>query len=286
MDIYRLIKMSVTAFLFIFVLSVSNIFAVNDSVFPPSIQIQSDYILSDTVLTLDDTLTIQRTCINNEATPLTCFYYSENLPNNFSIVSHSVTVNNISVSYDYPTPVVSTDFPDCYKYYWVLDYPGTNGVYNLLIQPDDTIVVEYKVVCPTAENYALPLHTFIGHNETTGTFGFSDSLTVRFYDVSLDIDDRTNLPEDFSLGQNYPNPFNPTTKIEFSIPVKSYVTIEIINLLGQSVTKLIQKNLTAGNHSVTWNGLNENGKTAPSGVYFYTLLTKDRSISKKMILLK
>ncbi len=285
MNTYHLNKKLIIFIITFCLLSVSTVHAVNDSVFPTSVSVQSDYILSDTVAVVGDTITIRRTCINNETNPLTCFYFCDILPNEFSIISHTVTINGISVSYDYPTPSTGSAFFGYNEHYWVLDYPGSSGLYNQLVQPNDTVVIEYKVICSTTGTFALPMHTFISHNGTTGIFGYSDSLKVRF-DISLDIDDEQTLPQSFSLSQNYPNPFNPSTIIDFSLPERSFVTIEIYNLLGQSVTKLVQENLSAGNHSVTWNGLQNDGKTAPSGVYFYKLLTGNKEITKKMLLLK
>ncbi len=286
MDTSRLNRKILVLLLITFLSTASIVKAVNDTVYPATVSINATYTLNDTAMTIDDTLIITRTVTNNESSALTSFYLYENLPNEFSIISHSVTINNIPVNYDYPTPTTSTSYTNQTEYYWVLDYPGTNGTYDLFIQPNDVVVVEYKVTCSTVGTYDLPLHTLTAHNGTTGLFGFSDSLQIRFYDISLDIDERTNLPNSFSLCQNYPNPFNPTTTIEFSIPEKSYVTIEIYNLLGQSVTTLLQQNLSAGNHTVTWNGMTDDNKTAPSGVYLYQLRTKNNEISKKMLLLK
>ncbi len=286
MDTCHLNRKILVLLIITFLSTASIVKAVDDTVYPATVSISAVYTLNDTVMTIDDTLIIRRTVTNNETSALTCFYFCENLPNDFSLISHSVTINNIAVNYDHPSPTSSSAFTNYSEYYWVLDYPGTTGTYNLFIQPNDVIVIEYKIVCSTVGTYTLPLHTFIAHNGTTGIFGFTDSLTVRFYDVSLGIDDRTTLPNSFSLGQNYPNPFNPSTTIEFSVPEKSYVTIKIYNLLGESVATLLQQNISAGNHVVTWNGMTDNDKTAPSGVYFYKLFTQNMEISKKMLLLK
>ncbi len=284
MDTY-LLKNKIILFLILTIFSAgSSVLAVDDTVIPAGISVTADYILSDTVFTIDDTLTISRTMTNNEATPLTCFYFNENLPDDFTIISHSMTINSSTVSYDFPTPAVSalTGFTE---YYFVLDYPGTHGTYDLLVQPNDVVIVEYKVTCNTVGSFDLPLHTLIAHNGTTGLFGYSDSLEVRF-DISLGIGDEINLPNSFVLAQNYPNPFTPSTTIEFSIPTNSYVSLKIYNLLGQSVATLLEKKLSAGIHVATWDGTTQNGKTAPSGVYFYKLLAQNREITKKMLLLK
>jgi hypothetical protein len=90
------------------------------------------------------------------------------------------------------------------------------------------------------------------------------------------------LPLCYELNQNYPNPFNPTTTIEFSLPKKSKVEIDIFNLLGQKVNSLIEdKILEPGYHSVTWDA-----SGVASGVYFYRLQAGDFVQTRRMTLLK
>lgn len=96
----------------------------------------------------------------------------------------------------------------------------------------------------------------------------------------------TPLPIQFELKQNYPNPFNPETNIAFSIPDNRKVKLEIINLLGQKVKILLNENLPAGHHVVTWDGRDELGFMAATGVYFYRLIAGEHTQSKKMVLLK
>ncbi|MCK5051378.1 MAG: T9SS type A sorting domain-containing protein [Candidatus Cloacimonetes bacterium] len=85
---------------------------------------------------------------------------------------------------------------------------------------------------------------------------------------------------------NYPNPFNPTTSISFSIPEKSNVELTIFNIKGQKVKTLVNSNLDQDNHSVIWNGTDENRKPVSSGIYLYKLKTDNFEKTKKMILLK
>jgi hypothetical protein len=93
-------------------------------------------------------------------------------------------------------------------------------------------------------------------------------------------------PTTYSLEQNYPNPFNPTTQIAFNIEQSEHVTIDIFNILGQRVATLVNSNLGAGVHVVTWDGRNQHGELMPSGVYFYRLSTPNFTAVKKMVLLK
>lgn len=94
------------------------------------------------------------------------------------------------------------------------------------------------------------------------------------------------LPLEFILEQNYPNPFNPTTNITFAVPVKSEVTLEVYNLIGQKLMTLAQGQLEAGKHSAQLNA-----SSLSSGIYLYklTAIGEDGSqftSSKKMTLLK
>ncbi len=99
-------------------------------------------------------------------------------------------------------------------------------------------------------------------------------------------DDSGELPMDFKLAQNHPNPFNPATTIEFELPRRSFVSLNIYNLLGQRVAQLIDGKFPAGKHRIEWDGIMTDGGQAPSGVYFYRIAVDGRAESKKMLLLK
>lgn len=94
------------------------------------------------------------------------------------------------------------------------------------------------------------------------------------------------LPRAFDLGQNYPNPFNPTTKIEFSLPTGTNVTLEVFNVLGEKVKTLVDGPMAAGSHSVEWNSTNARGETVASGVYFYRIAAGENVATRKMMLMK
>ena len=94
------------------------------------------------------------------------------------------------------------------------------------------------------------------------------------------------LPAEFMLQQNYPNPFNPTTQIHYELPKAGHVMLSIYNSLGQEMRRLVDREQPAGYHLVTWNGRDQNGKPAPSGVYHYRLQVGDFVSTKKMIMAK
>jgi len=84
-------------------------------------------------------------------------------------------------------------------------------------------------------------------------------------------------PNHFDLQQNYPNPFflsgasSPATRIEFSVGVSTAVRLEILNIVGQHVRTLLEKEVLAGRHAVIWDGRDHNGVVVASGVYVYRL---------------
>jgi len=87
--------------------------------------------------------------------------------------------------------------------------------------------------------------------------------------------------------KNYPNPFNPSTTIAFNIPVAENVTVAIYNIKGQMVKTLINnKSLQSGNHTVVWNGNNESGSSFSSGMFIYSIKTKNATAFKKILLAK
>ena len=88
-------------------------------------------------------------------------------------------------------------------------------------------------------------------------------------------------PSKFTLLQNYPNPFNPTTNIEYSLSVGSFVKIVVYNVLGEVVSNLVNNYESPGMHTVEFNGAD-----LPSGVYFYRLRTNNLVQVRKMVLLK
>jgi len=97
---------------------------------------------------------------------------------------------------------------------------------------------------------------------------------------------KVTVPNSFALDQNYPNPFNPTTEISFSIGEASHVSLEIYNVLGEKVTTLLNDYMAVGQHTVTWNSVNDNGQAVSSGIYYYRLSAGSFSATKKMLLIK
>lgn len=89
------------------------------------------------------------------------------------------------------------------------------------------------------------------------------------------------LPRTFTLLQNYPNPFNANTLIRFGAPQPGHVTLKIFNAIGQEKATLVDGNVAAGWHAVSWHAAE-----APSGVYFCRLQAEEVTQTVKLILLR
>ncbi len=102
---------------------------------------------------------------------------------------------------------------------------------------------------------------------------------------SLDVVEE-NIPEPEISCRNYPNPFNPKTTIEFTLPAKGETKLAIYDIKGRKVITMLDAVLEAGTHSLIWNGNNEAGKEAASGIYFYELTWNGQEVRNKINLIK
>ena len=100
-------------------------------------------------------------------------------------------------------------------------------------------------------------------------------------DVTVSIEEYSDLPKKFDLSNNYPNPFNPSTTIKFDLPKNSKVKLSVYNILGQEVAVVLNKDLNAGSHEIKFNGL-----ALSSGLYFYKMEAGKFVSIKKMMLIK
>lgn len=100
--------------------------------------------------------------------------------------------------------------------------------------------------------------------------------------------DRSGLGErlTFHLSQNYPNPFNPETAISYQLFAAGEVQLAIFNMLGEKVRTLINTRQTAGDYIARWDGKDDSGNVASSGIYFYQLQSGNLAETKKMFLIR
>lgn len=88
-------------------------------------------------------------------------------------------------------------------------------------------------------------------------------------------------PSEYLLEQNYPNPFNPNTTINYTVKERGFVQLKVYDSIGKLVSTLVSSIKEGGNYSVHFNSEN-----LSSGLYFYTLRTSSKTITKKMLLVR
>ncbi len=102
-------------------------------------------------------------------------------------------------------------------------------------------------------------------------------------ETGLDTDEQ---PMSFALHPNHPNPFNPATTINFDLPKAEKLRVLVYNISGQMVRQLISQELSAGHHTLVWNGLNDAGSPVASGIYLLALEGEFHHAVRPMTLLK
>ncbi len=175
--------------------------------------------------------------------------------------------------------------------------------YTFEITPDNEIVWEYKTPLrtgfPVSQGDTLMINenltfrfkriptdypAFDGRDLTPqGWIELNPDST--FCDLILAVDeDETDtdlVPKQFKLFQNHPNPFNPSTSITYTLPTEGYVNLAIYDVLGSTITTLVNEQKSAGSYKITFDA-----SILPSGIYFYTLTSGNYVNTKKMMLIK
>ncbi|MDP8286180.1 MAG: cohesin domain-containing protein, partial [Candidatus Electryonea clarkiae] len=134
-----------------------------------------------------------------------------------------------------------------------------------------------------------------GFTSCDSTFVSFDRLRLNENDIMYNVD-RVKVTKDFGiinpqeqqfmLHQNTPNPFAYNTKIQYSIPMASFISLKIYNIRGELVADLIDEFKTKGSYDVSWDGKDTYGKSVVNGMYFYKFNSSDKEIVKRMILLR
>ncbi|MBT6627845.1 MAG: T9SS type A sorting domain-containing protein [Gemmatimonadetes bacterium] len=139
-------------------------------------------------------------------------------------------------------------------------------------------------------DYKLPLTLVRFNGRVTGTFYIDDlRLTTNPPGTAPTavLDEQTSMtPETFALDPNYPNPFNSGTVIRFALPASGDVELAVYNMVGQRVATLVQGSREAGSYAINWDGLDRAGRSLATGVYLYKLTAGERTITRKLTLLR
>jgi len=100
------------------------------------------------------------------------------------------------------------------------------------------------------------------------------------------VEEISGLPRAFALYQNRPNPFGRATTIRYAIPIPSYTELNIYDVTGRTVTRLVQSEQKPGYYSVAWKGKDMRGRSVAAGTYFYVLKSNGKIAQKRMLLVR
>jgi len=100
----------------------------------------------------------------------------------------------------------------------------------------------------------------------------------------------SDVPDDavvsgIALSPNHPNPFAPPTSVRFTVPQRTGVSLAVYDVAGRLVRTLVDGEVEAGEHAVTWDGRYASGAEAASGVYFCKLsaMSTTRTVSMALV---
>jgi hypothetical protein len=168
-----------------------------------------------------------------------------------------------------------------------------NNMYIMKVDLNGDSVWSYTCMSSTADEAHVAYEGVSGEVYLFGTRAPSSSGSYRDYWVfafanPLDVDEEhvALLPTTVSISDNYPNPFNPSTTIDYNIPKRSHVTIEIFNILGRKVKTIVNEAKSAGSHTIRWDGTDAHGSSVSTGIYLYRFQAGEFVQTKKMLLLK
>jgi hypothetical protein len=173
--------------------------------------------------------------------------------------------------------------------------PSTGAIINTIYAPGDYVLNDIEPA-PTGELYlADQMETNPGvrvYYMATDSLITSNPIDVGLppFDITFCVNTPSAVtvtaPAPTSLGRNYPNPFNPSTTIPFRLAGDGHISLRIYDVTGHLVKTLLYESLPAGEQQARWDGRNNNGEIAPSGVYFARLTADRFTATQKMLLLK
>lgn len=153
-------------------------------------------------------------------------------------------------------------------------YVLSMGRDNFTFNPGDTqVVVMAQMIAKGSNN----------KNSVTKLKQLSDNVYNSFKggNISIGINQISQIANSFMLYQNYPNPFNPVTAIKFQIPENTFTSLKIYDVVGKEISTIVNEYLSRGEYEYLWNA-----NSFPSGIYFYRLETESYTQTRKMILVK
>lgn len=194
----------------------------------------------------------------------------------WSLVNHSLTTQHLRDLDAFRHPFFSNN-PSLTK----VTVCGDNG--KIITSDDGGMTFSDQLGGDTRHLYGVSLRTYSA-GIIVGEIGsaVSGAMLFSLNNGASNISQiGSSIPEKFELSQNYPNPFNPSTKINFSLPVKGQAELTVFDMSGKMISKLVSAYLNAGMYEYEFDA-----SYLASGTYFYKLVTNDFVQTKKMTLVK
>lgn len=215
--------------------------------------------------------------MNNTDGTLTVFTLSSNngfgaykllnaVPVELASFNATANVNNVNIDWVTSTETNSADF--------IIERKSSNGTWQ------SAGSVKAAGTSTSSRSYS-----FIDRNVATGKYSYRlkqidfDGSSTTFNAIEVEV----GVPAEFDLSQNYPNPFNPSTRVNFSLPTPTNVTLDVFDISGQKVATILSGYMTAGYHTAD---IDAQKLKLSSGIYIYKLSAGKFTSTKKMILMK
>ena len=141
------------------------------------------------------------------------------------------------------------------------------------------------------DNYSVLTSTFRTSQIESGEYTLSNMLGIILSELEVmdynpdSNDDPVMIPVIQSVSV-FPNPASQSSSISFNLTKSAPISIAIYNIKGQKVKRIIDSELKSGDYQFTWDGRDNNGRSCSSGLYYYRIVSPERNITRKMLLLK
>lgn len=185
---------------------------------------------------------------------------------------------NVYPEEGYSSPLFVQNYPVTAEGLITLDFEFpllvSAGLFTFSITPDERTFISMSTVNPDSEG---SMYLWDGNSSPENDLYF----IITIIEPVTSVNDPSAVPDAFILAQNYPNPFNPNTTISFKIPGRARVTLNVFDLMGHEVARLVDGIREAGTSTVEWNA-----SRVPTGVYIYKLQSEGCVKIRKCVLMK